>query len=121
MLGFGMAMPVACGVGLMLWLGSRLAVRAAAAAGLGAGAQRLVDDLLDGTGAAAAFGTAAEAAIDLSRGTRQGVRRRYHRADIVIAQDVAGTNNHETSQPARVAAVTDIEDAGGMQKEKPAF
>ena len=43
------------------------AVRAACAAGLGARAQRFVDDGLDGAGTAAAFGAATEAAIDLLR------------------------------------------------------
>ena len=41
------------------------AVRASGAAGLGAGPERLVDNGLDGARAAAAFGAAAEAAIDL--------------------------------------------------------
>ena len=44
---------------------SRLAVRAAGTAGLGAGAQRFVNDGLDGARAAAAFRAAAEAAVDL--------------------------------------------------------
>lgn len=44
---------------------SRLAVRAAGTAGLSAGAQRFVNDGLDGARAAAAFSAAAEAAIDL--------------------------------------------------------
>ena len=42
-----------------------LAVRAAGAAGLGTSPQRLVDDGLDGARASAAFGAAAEAAVDL--------------------------------------------------------
>ena len=44
---------------------SRLAVRAAGAASLGASAQSLVNDGLDGARASAAFGAATEAAIDL--------------------------------------------------------
>ena len=40
-------------------------VGASGTAGLGAGAERLVDDGLDGARATAAFGAAAEAAIDL--------------------------------------------------------
>ena len=40
-------------------------VRASGTAGLGAGAERLVDDGFDGARATAAFGAAAEAAIDL--------------------------------------------------------
>ena len=42
------------------------AVRASGAAGLGARAQRLVDDGLQGTRTAAALGAAAETAVDLS-------------------------------------------------------
>jgi len=44
---------------------SRPAVRAAGAASLGASAQSLVNDALDGARASAAFSAAAEAAIDL--------------------------------------------------------
>lgn len=44
---------------------SGLAVRAAGAASLGASAQSLVNDGLDGARASAAFGAATEAAIDL--------------------------------------------------------
>ena len=43
----------------------RPAVRAAEAAGLGAGAQSLVNDGLDGARASTAFRAAAEAAVDL--------------------------------------------------------
>ena len=50
------------------------AVRASGAAGLGAGAQGLVDDGLDGARAAAAFGAAAEAAIDLLGVARKVLR-----------------------------------------------
>jgi hypothetical protein len=46
-------------------LAVRLTVRASGTAGLGASTQSLVDDGLDGARAAAAFGTAAEATIDL--------------------------------------------------------
>ena len=44
---------------------SGLAVRAAGAASLGASAQSLVNDGLDGARASAAFGAATEATIDL--------------------------------------------------------
>jgi hypothetical protein len=48
-----------------------MAVRTAGAAGLGAGAERLVNDGLDGTRASAAFGAATEATINLLRIARQ--------------------------------------------------
>ena len=43
----------------------RLAVRAAGATGFGASPESLIDDGLDGARAPAAFGAAAEAAVDL--------------------------------------------------------
>jgi len=75
------------------------AVRAASAAGLGAWPEGFVDDGLDGASAAAAFGVAAQAAINLLRATRK-VRGRSHRiADIMVTQDVAGTNDDEVGRP----------------------
>ena len=70
------------------------AVRATGAAGLGAGAKGLIDDGLDGAGAAAAFGVAAKAAIDLLCATRKVRGSSHGIADIMVAQDVAGTDDH---------------------------
>ena len=75
-------------------LGMQLAVRAAGTAGLGASPQSLVNDGLDGARAAATLGTAAETAIDLLGIAREIVRAIDRTADIVVGQDVAGTNNH---------------------------
>ena len=80
-------------------LGVGLAVRASGAAGLGAGAQGLVDDGLDGARASAAFGAAAEAAIDLLCIAGKVFRRLDGAADIVVADDVTGTDNHENGRP----------------------
>jgi hypothetical protein len=74
------------------------AVRATGAAFLGAGAKRFVDDGLDGARAAAAFGAAAEAAVNLLGIPRQVRGCTYGTSDIVVAQDVAGTDNHETAK-----------------------
>ena len=74
-------------------------LRAARAAGLGAGAKRFVDDGLDGAGAATAFGTAAEAAVDLLRMARQVTGCADGIADVVVAEDVAGTDDHEVGGP----------------------
>ena len=82
---------VICGVGV--------AVRTAGAAGLGAGAKRFIDDSLDGTCAPAAFGAAAEATIDLLWITRQVRSCAYGIPDIVVAKDVAGTNDHKSGRP----------------------
>ena len=78
-----------------------MAMRTTGAAGLGAGAQRLIDDGLDGARATAAFGAAAKAAIDLLGTARKTLRRGDSAADIMIGKDVAGTNNHENSASPR--------------------
>ena len=75
-----------------------VAVRAARTAGLGASAQSLVDDGLDGARAAAAFGAAAEATVDLLGIPGKVFRTIDRAADIVVGQDVAGTNNHENDE-----------------------
>ena len=82
-----------------LVVGGLAAVRATGTAFLGAGAEGFVDDGLDGARAAAAFGAAAEATIDLL-----GIAGKVHRsvdgaANILVADDVAGTNNHENGRP----------------------
>ena len=72
-----------------------MAVRATRLAGPGAGAERLVDDALDGAGATAAFGAATETAVDLLGVPWKLVRSVDGMADVVVAQDVTGTNDHE--------------------------
>src|SRR5262245_13863696 len=72
-------------------------VRAAGATGFGAGTQRLVDDRLDGACTAAAFGTAAEAPVKLLGVTRQVPGRLNGIADIMVAQNITGTDDHEVS------------------------
>lgn len=59
----------------------------------GAGAQGVLDDLVDGAGAPAAFGAAAEAAIDLPCRARQVGRSADHAADVLVTQHIAGTND----------------------------
>jgi len=70
------------------------AVGAAGLAGLGAGAERLLDDGFHRARAAATFDAATEAAIDLPGIARKVIRRADGAADIVVAKDVAGTNDH---------------------------
>jgi len=74
------------------------AVRASGAAGLGAGTEGVVNDGLDGTRASATLGAAAETAVDLLGIARELFRRVDGVTDIVVAEDVAGTNNHENGQ-----------------------
>ena len=76
------------------WVVFHMAVGTAGLAGLGAGTEGLVDDALDGAGATAAFGAATEAAIELLGVARKDICRTHGVADVVIAEDVAGTNNH---------------------------
>jgi hypothetical protein len=71
-----------------------LAMRAAGTAGLGASAQSLVDNGLESARASAAFGATTETAIDLLGATGKIIRSADGVADIVVAEDVAGTNNH---------------------------
>ena len=71
-----------------------LAMRAPGTAGLGACAQGLVDDGLEGARASAALGATTETAIDLLGATGKIIRSADGVADIVVAEDVAGTNNH---------------------------
>ena len=74
--------------------GMALAVRAAGVAGPGAGTQRLIDDALDGARAAATFGAAPKAAIELLGAPRKVVGGVHGVADVVITQHVAGTDDH---------------------------
>jgi hypothetical protein len=74
------------------------AVRASRAAGLGARTESVVNDGLDGARASSTFGAATEAAVDLLGIARKLFRRVDGVADIVVAEDVAGTNNHENAQ-----------------------
>ncbi len=79
-------------------LRNRLPVRTSGAARLGARTEGVVNDGLDGARASATLGAAAEATIDLlgiAGKVFGGVDRT---ADIVIANDVTGTNNHENGQ-----------------------
>jgi len=56
--------------------------------------ERFINDLADGAGAPAALGTAAEATIDMTRRAARRIARST--SYFVIAQDVAGTDNHPT-------------------------
>jgi hypothetical protein len=72
-----------------------LGVPATGQAAIDAGTERLLDDGRDGARAAAAFGAAAETAIDLLGVPGKLVRIVDGMADVVVAQDVTGTNDHE--------------------------
>jgi len=80
-------------------------VRAPRTAGFGASTQSLVDDRLDGARASAAFGAATEAAINLLGAARE-IRRTDGTADIVVGEDVTGTNNHGSGRSRGDATAT---------------
>jgi hypothetical protein len=70
-------------------------VRAAGLAGPGAAPESLFNDGLDRGGAPTALDATTKAAIDLPRIARKILRSADGAADIVVAKDVTGTNNHE--------------------------
>ena len=72
----------------------RMAVRTAGATCLGAGAERIVDDGLDGARATAALCAATEAAVELLGVARKILRTLDGTADVVVAQHVTGTDDH---------------------------
>jgi hypothetical protein len=78
-----------------------LAVRASGTASLGASTESFVDNGFDGACAAATFNAAAEATIDLPGIAEKIVRSADGLADIVVAEDVAGTDNHKTGKTLR--------------------
>ena len=76
---------------------STMAVRTTGMAGPGTSSERFVDDGLDRARAAAAFSTAAEAAVNLLGVTQKVVCSAHGIADIMVTQDVAGTDDHKNA------------------------
>ena len=72
-----------------------LAVRTTAAAGLGAGPQRLIDDGLDRARTTAALGAASETSVDLLGVAVELLRTLDGTADVVVAKHVTGTDDHK--------------------------
>jgi hypothetical protein len=75
------------------------AMRASGMAGLGAGSKSVVNDRFDGAGTSATFSAATEAAIELLGIAWKVFRGVDGITDIVVAEDVAGTNNHKYGGP----------------------
>ena len=98
-------------------------MRASRPASLGAGAERLVDDGLDGARATAALCSAAEAAINLLGATGKRGRRIHYITNIMVAEDVTETNNHENEQAFRVMrnSRSYLDGAVSDANEKPHF
>ena len=93
---------------------------AACLAGARAGPQRLINDALDRACTPSAFRAAAKAAIDLLGAPRRFVRRLHRLADVVITDDVAGTNNHEKPANPRWSVI-DSHPPLAAQRENGAF
>jgi hypothetical protein len=104
-----------------LVIGRVAAVRAAGAAFLGAGAERFVDDSLDRARTPAAFGAAAEATVNLFRIPRQVRSCTHGTTDIVVAQNVAGTDNHETARTSGDATSSIFKSAARCKRKSRIF
>jgi hypothetical protein len=98
-----------------------LAMRTTGAAGLGAGAQRLIDDGLDGARATAALGAASEAPIELLGIAGKVLRTLDDIADIVVAKHVARTDNHLKRQSIRNVEPFRYKSAASDAKAKTLF
>jgi hypothetical protein len=98
-----------------------LVMPAAGKAAIDAGAERLLDDRGDGPRTTATFGAATETAINLLGIPGKLVRIGDGMPDVVVAQDVTGTNNHEKTAVLPWSGGIDIEVQRAMQKEKRPF
>jgi hypothetical protein len=96
-------------------------MRAPGTAGLGASSQSLVDDGLEGTGAATAFSAATEAAIDLLCAARKIFRGADGTTDIVVTEDVAGTNNHKKAGPYAMLSPSILKSAARCKRKNRLF
>jgi hypothetical protein len=98
-----------------------VAVRASSTAGLGTSPKRLIDDGLDGARAAAALGATTETIIDLLGTPRQIVRIGDRVADIVVAEDVTGTNNHGNGETFTDTTPSILKRATGCKRKNRLF
>src|SRR5436190_22108261 len=76
-----------------IWASGAWTLLGASGAGIGAAGERLVHDALDGPRATPALRTAAQAAVDFCGRARQ-VRTGERGPHLIVAQHVAGTNDH---------------------------
>ena len=96
------------------------AMRTTRAARPSARAERLVDDRLHGTRASPTFDAAAQAVINLLGIPRQVRSRAHGVANIMVGQNVAGTNNHTKTQSPIGDASTDLlKVVTGCKKKNP--
>ncbi|MGY4231348.1 hypothetical protein ACVIIW_000295 [Bradyrhizobium sp. USDA 4449] len=109
------------GTGRLVVGGHGVAVRATGTARSGAGAERFVDDRLDGAGAPAALGAAAETSIDLLGMTHSIIGLGDGGADVVIAQHVTGTNDHGSGRPFSDASSSIFKGPPGCKRKNRYF
>ena len=103
-------------------LGVPRAVGAPGATGLGASTQSLVNDGLDGARASATFGAAAQTSVDLLGITRQVFSGVDSVTDVVVADEVAGTDNHENGKgPSVMRGHSIFKTAVGCKRKKRLF
>jgi hypothetical protein len=102
-------------------IGTNLAVRASGTAGLGASPQSLVNDGLDGTRAAATFSAATEAAIELLGIAGKVFRGTDGTADIVVAEDVAGADDHENGGSSVMLSSSIFKSGTGCKRKNRIF
>ena len=76
-------------------------VPASCLAGIRTLTESVVDDALDVADAAAAFDVAAETTVDMLGVTERVIGTGNSGPDLVVADDVAGTDNHENRQALR--------------------
>ena len=98
-----------------------LTMRASRAAGLRAGAERFVHDLLDGTGASAALGAAAKTSVNLPRRTWRHRRDTHDVAHVVVGKDVTGTNDHGWRNARRMVVHWIGKTASGCKRKNGLF
>lgn len=101
-------------------MGVILAVLAAGLAGTCARAQRVVDDGLDRTGTPATLCAAPETAVELLGAAWQFLRRFHRLTDVVVAEDVAGADNHEPANLPR-CSIIDSDPRRAVQRQNRSF
>ncbi|EKS29073.1 Uncharacterised protein [Afipia felis] len=97
-------------------------MRATGAAGFGAGPESFVHDLADGAGTTATLGAATEAPIDLPCRPGRLLCVSDDTANIVVAQHIAGTDDHQHQHLAVREALSDMSSSlTGCKSKTPSF
>jgi hypothetical protein len=108
-------------LGMNVRFHNRVAVRASGTASFGTGAERFVDDGFDGARASPTFSAATEAAIDLLGVARQIFRGADGTTDIMVGQDVTGTDDHTKCEPIDSQSPSIFKTGAGCKRKKRLF